>query len=1369
MPHEGMVVSPLTASALQKQAETLTLNFFMTPETLFSHITKIERLLPEAMPKDRYAAIREIGRLRQANPRLAPEPNSIKALAALEDRLRKSMKSRERRKANRPQPLYDDLLPILDRKHEIVEAISRHPVVIVSGETGSGKTTQIPKFCLEAGRGIDGLIGCTQPRRIAAITVAGRIAEELGEPLGRSVGYQIRFQDRFNRENGYIKLMTDGILLAEAQTDRFLNAYDTLIIDEAHERSLNIDFILGILRNLIRKRTDLKIIVTSATIDTEKFSRAFNNAPVIEVSGRMYPVEVRYWKKPVEDEGEEEEEQTLAELAADAVDTIIGQGRNGDILVFMPTEHDIRETVDALEGRKYRHTVVLPLYARLSAADQMKVFASHSGRKIVVATNVAETSITVPGIRFVVDTGVARISSYDPRTRTTTLPISPVSKSSADQRKGRCGRVAAGVCIRLFSEEDYENRPLFTPPEILRADLSEVVLRMMALKLGDISSFPFIDPPPLRQIRDGFDTLLELGAIVPNPERKKDPSPYKLTPRGRLMAAIPLSPRLSRILIEAGHRGCLRTAAVIVSALTVNDPKDKPRDAFTKAEAAHARFNDPASDFMTLYNIWAACFGNPEAGKSGVRAGELKKFCKAHFMSFKRMREWQDVHEQILNILEETPVPAESVARAMDGVGKSAPPASDDLFSEGYAAIHQSILSGLLSNIAVKKEKNLYQAARGRQVMIFPGSGQFSKAGQWIVAGEMIETSRLFARRVATISVGWLETLGGSLCKSTYSNPRWQRSREAVVADQQVSLYGLVIVSGRTVQFGPVDPEKATEIFIQSALLENDVRHPLPFMNHNRELIEGVRDMENRVRRRDFLVSEDDLAAFYRKRLSGVYDLPTLKKRIREKGSDAFLRMQPSDVLAASPDEERLSLFPDRMRMGGGDFGCDYHFEPGKDRDGVTIRVPVTAVDRVPLESADWVVPGLLSEKITELIKGLPKSYRKQLVPVSATVAVIMDEMPKFQGTLTGSLSRFVHERFGVDIPAAAWNEDALPDYLKLRISLTDSRGREVLASRDKGVLRQSVNSPPDDAQVLADARRKWERTGLVSWDFPDLPESILLTGRDGREFQVYPALEPSAEAVNLRLFTNKTQAEAAHRQGVGRLFRLYFSKDFKFLEKMLVLPSALEGAAWRFGGTKGVRGQILQRVMVNLFCRNIRTQKDFQEHARQAVNRVLPEGRGLLADVLPVLEALQQAHGLLSDLETTYARDPVMGAFAADLRQSVSRLLPEAFIAVTDVPVLRHLPRYLRAVAVRAERGRLDMEKDRKRSAAVRPFEETYQELAAGLGPAASSEKQRAVADFFWAVEEFKVSLFAQELKTPYPVSGKKLKMMVQEISRME
>lgn len=1231
-------------------------------------------------------------------------------------------------------------------------------MVIVSGETGSGKTTQLPKFCIEAGRGIEGLIGCTQPRRIAAITVSNRIAEELGESLGQSVGYKIRFADRTRKDQVYIKLMTDGILLAEAQSDRYLNAYDTLIIDEAHERNLNIDFILGILRDLLKKRKDLKLIVTSATIDTEKFSKAFENAPIIEVSGRMYPVDVRYRKKTNTDDSDE---QAFAEQAADAVDDIVHQSHSGDILIFMPTEHDILETCEILAGRKYRHARILPLYARLSATDQMKVFASHSGRKIVVATNIAETSITVPGIRYVVDTGVARISKYDPQTRTTALPVLPVSKSSADQRMGRCGRVENGICIRLFLQEDYDNRPLYTLPEILRANLSEVILRMIALKLGDVKSFPFIDPPPAKQIKDGFDMLVELGAITPDLNRKKSTAQFKLTNQGRLMARIPLGPRLSRMLIEAWDQGCFTEVAVIVSALTISDPREKPKEAFNQASAAHARFNDPASDFITLYNIWHACFKNSKSGKAFIRARDLKNFCKTSYMSFRRMREWQNVHEQVINIFEEAGFDVKKARPVRE------PDNPDEVFSALYIAIHKSILSGFLSNIAVKKEKNIYQTTKQKEVMIFPGSALFNKAGQWIVAAEMVETSRLFARNVAMINHAWLEVLGKTQCKYSYTNPRWQKNREAVVADEQVSLYGLVIVSGRTVAFGPKKPDVASGIFIQNALIDGDVKTVLPFMAHNWSLIDDVRDIENRVRRRDFLVSESELFEFYKKRIDDVYDIATLKKLIKEKGSDNFLKMKQSDVLSVTPDDDQLSLFPDTVPMGQANYDCSYQFEPGKDSDGVTVRMPVSAASAGPMESADWVVPGLLAEKITELIKGLPKLYRKQLVPVAKTVMIIMSEMPKYRGALISSLSTFVYDRFCVDIPARAWNEKDLPDHLKMRITLTDASGKEICTSRDKGELLQSV---PQFSRIEGiDAERaKWEKSGLTAWDFKDLPEVINISAENGHVFPVYPALEKESKHVNLRLFRNKEAAEKAHKEGVGHLYCQYFSKDLKHLEKSLTLPSSLQTAACYFGGQKKIKAQMVSRVVNNLFCKNIRTRAGFSDHAQFLPNQILPAGQALLKYVSPVLKSYKDARTRMHTLETVSAKDSVAIAFIEGLRKSLSRLLPDNFIELYSQALMSHLVRYIKALTLRAERGVVDIDKDQKKAAMVKPFTDALNEMIDNLETTTSLKKRDAVEAFYWMIEEFKVSLFAQELKTPYPVSEKKLNQQISQIHRM-
>ena len=1347
-------------------------------------IRQVEALLPEAMHADKHAVMSELKRLKRLKRKIpsgapyapddapdnAPDKAALAKLDRLEKRLGRSMAQKQWRRQNRPAVDYPENLPITGRSADIIEAIQNHQVVIVSGETGSGKTTQLPKFCLAAGRGVDGVIGCTQPRRIAAVTVANRIAEELGEAPGGAVGYQIRFQDRFNKTDGFVKIMTDGILLAEAQGDRYLNNYDTLIVDEAHERSLNIDFILGILRKLVKTRKDLKLIITSATIDTEKFSKAFDDAPVIEVSGRMYPVDLEYMEDA--DEGAEEA-LTYVEKAVEAVDEVIRRKTPGDILVFMPTEQDIRETCETLEGRGYPRTRVLPLYARLPAAEQMQVFKTIPERKIVVATNVAETSITVPGIRYVIDTGLARISQYDPRSRTTSLPISPISRSSADQRKGRCGRVSGGVCIRLYSEYDYASRPLFTPPEIQRSNLSEVILRMLALNLGEIQSFPFIDPPPAKQIKDGFDLLYELGAIQAAARKKggsgraKQGSPSRektrLTGRGRLMADIPLDPRLSRMLIEAAARHCLAEVAVVASGLSVIDPRERPEDAEKQAEAAHAQFTDPASDFISWINIWRACFGPPAMSRAFVKARDLKAFCRKNYFSFKRMREWQDVHEQITLILNETGVGKDTAA---DASPEPLPDGEMD-FPAGYAAIHYAVLTGFLSNIAMKKEKNIYQAARNREMMIFPGSGVFNKGGRWIVAAEMVATSRLFGRNVANIDRAWLEPIGSFLCRYTYLNPRWEKKREAVMADEQVSLFGLVVESGRPRRYGPVDPEGAAEIFIREALINGDVKKELPFMQHNREQVAAIRDMENRFRRRDLLVGEAAMLEFYRERLGTVYDMAGLKKKIKKEGSDAFLRMAPQDLMTYDPDETALEQFPDSVSLGGdGRFSLNYRFEPGAAVDGVTVKLPASAASSVSLEQTDWIVPGLLGEKIAGLIRALPKTFRKQLVPVNETVERIMKEMPLYQGSLKASLSRFIHERFGVDIPVSEWREAELPEHLRLRFAITGSDGKELAAGRDKQVLLEGASDEiqPD---VLAKERAKWEKEGLEKWDLPDLPEAVEVASGKNR-YPVYPALTPEKDKVALRLFQDQKTALAEHRAGVAQLFRRHFSRDMKFLNKTVALPSSVEQAAKYFGGRKKLEQQMVDRVMTDLFAADIRTAADFHAHAGAQADRILPEGERLQKAVIPVLEQYGETRDMLYRLELRHGQKPLLAEFLSEMRRSLERLVPQNFVMLYSRERLTHLPRYLKALYLRAERGVMDLDKDQKKAGQVKPFSDDLNRFLESLDQTASDEKREAVETFFWMIEEFKVSLFAQELKTPYPISAKKLKNQAEQIRRM-
>jgi ATP-dependent helicase HrpA len=1209
--------------------------------------------------------------------------------------------------------------------------------------------------------------------------VARRIAEEMGEPVGRSVGYKIRFQDRTGPD-AFIKIMTDGILLAEVQQDRYLSEYDTIIVDEAHERSLNIDFVLGLLKTLLKKRRDLKLIITSATIDTEKFSRAFDDAPVIEVSGRLYPVDVGYFPDDpsfATAPDEPNDDMTHVETAVAAIRRLKRRGPFGDILVFMPTEQDIRETCEILEGDGAPGERVMPLFARLTADEQARVFARTKGRKIIVATNVAETSLTIPGIRYVVDSGLARVSQYNPRTRTTALPVEPISRSSADQRKGRCGRVENGVCIRLYSEEDYLSRPLFTPPEILRSNLAEVILRMTALKLGDMAAFPFIDRPAAKSIRDGTEALKELGALTENlagvavqktrdggrrerraGPRKADGSTSRpglfLTKRGALMARLPIDPRLSRMLIEARKQGCLAEVTVIAAALSIQDPRERPADRAEEADRAQALFVDPASDFLTLVNIWNRY---QETWREQKTTGQMKKFCRAHFLSYRRMREWRDIHAQLKDILAENGL-SRAGAAAVDPDGR-------------YAAIHKAVLSGFLSNIAVRKEKNVFQAAKGREVMIFPGSALFNRAGDWIVAAEMVETSRLFARMTATVDSAWLEELGGSLCRSVYLNPRWNARRGEVVATQQVSLFGLVIVTGRTVSFGPIDPETATEVFIRGALIENDVLNPPAFLLSNRELIQRIKNMEDRVRRRDILVEDEEMGRFYRRRLPMVYDLPTLNRLIREKGGDGFLKMAPEDVMYGPMDNDLLDRYPDHVALGRGRYHCSYRFDPGQPDDGLTVAIPATDAASIPPGQTDRLVPGLLQEKIETLLKRLPKQYRKQLVPIARSAEIITAELDAGNETLFSALGKIIFRRFGVDIPGTAWSTEGLPEYLIMRIAITGSRGEIILSSRDTQVLRRSVSSdlPSDDWEA---AKRRWEITRITRWDFGDLPESVELAVQGGGDWVVFPGLaeeeSDSGRSINLRLFRRREAAEASHIKGIAALYRLHFSKDLKYLKKTLALPPDRTQAARYFGGFRRIEKRLYDTVVSRLFELNIRTRAAFTARAETLGAKIISCGRDLVGRFIPVIDAYHDARTRLQQLESANRTNPVLAAFYGHLQTELMRLVPENVIELYDPQRLEHLPRYVRALEMRAVRAATNFEKDQAKAADLTPFTAGLDRLLQGLSTNASAEKRKAVEEFFWLIEEFKVSLFAQELRTAVPVSEKRLRERMSEIERM-
>ncbi len=1324
-------------------------------------IDQLRNLLKKAMHSDAVVLRRELDRLVRSRKKMA-DAEIARHLNGLAPKIRDAVARRQRRREGVPR--FQDLthLPITAAKAAIIDSIRNHPVTIISGETGSGKTTQIPKFCLAAGRGISGKIACTQPRRIAATTVAARIAEELGEDLGRSVGYKIRFQDK-SSPDAYIKVVTDGILLAETQGDPWLNEYDTIIVDEAHERSLNIDFVLGILKQLVHKRRNLKLIITSATIDTEKFSKAFDDAPVIEVSGRLYPVETRYFYP---DAGpEDKEDRTPVELAATAVDGLMARRTRGDILIFMPTEQDIRETCETLGGRQFARTVILPLFARLSAGEQRKVFAGTAARKIIVATNVAETSITIPGIKYVVDTGLARISQYVPRSRTTSLPVVPISRSSADQRKGRCGRVANGVCIRLYTEEDYANRPLFTQPEILRSNLAEVILRMIALKLGNIADFPFIDRPAEKSIQDGFDLLLELGAIFRPEVTRSGAGVYRLTENGSTMARLPIDPRLSRMLIEARKEGCLGPVVILAAALSIQDVRERPLDKEALADQAHRQFVDPLSDFVTVLNIWHAIHDSSSRPGS---MNELKKFCRQHFLSFRRIREWRDIRGQIKAVLKDQrfgPGEANGQIPADLPVGGQA---DDGSFHPLYATIHRAILSGFLSNIALQKEKVFYRASKDREVMLFPGSGLFKNPGNWIVAAEMVETSRLFARKAATIDVAWLEPLGGDLCRTSWSDPHWERSREEVVAREQVTLFGLPIVQDRRVAFGRIDPQQATNIFVRSALVEGDVKQPLAFMRHNAELVDAVRSMEDRIRRRDILVDDEVLVAFYKERLPGVSDMRTLKHRIRKQGGDRFLRLDREMLIRYAPDPDVLDQFPRQLDLGHRVLDCDYAFEPGTETDGVTLTIPAETTGDVPRQQLDWLVPGLLAEKITALIRGLPKAYRVKLVPVADTVQTLLREMPRGRESLPTALSRFLFQRLNVDIPAAAWPMEGLPDHLKMRLAITDARGRVVASGRDDSLLDQQGSEPALPAGMSALAKQ-WERRGITTWDFGDLPDDLAASDGRGTPWRLYPRLEAEGNQIRIRLFSDLKAAKAAHVNGVAALLTRHFVDDLKFLKKNLKLPLLLKRQTVYFGGLAAIEAQLFHCVTRELFAHPILTAADYQARLdEQTALRVHQCGQDLRDVVVAVIEAHHEVQCRITEVEKKRVASPVVGQFLQTLKNELTCLVPDNFVLLYDRQRLSHLVRYLSALSIRAQRGYTNLEKDRTRDSLVAPLVDQLNRMLQSMDRSTSAEKRAAVESFFWTIEEYKVSVFAQEVGTDGPVSVKRLNRLIGEIERM-
>ncbi|MDI1249220.1 MAG: ATP-dependent RNA helicase HrpA [Lacunisphaera sp.] len=1346
-------------------------------------------------------------------------------------------------RANKPWPFrieYPPELPISARADEIIAAIRNHQVLILAGETGSGKSTQIPKMCLVAGRGDHGRIACTQPRRVAATSVARRVAEELNVDFGREVGCKIRFADQTTSDT-VIKFMTDGMLLAELQADPELRDYDTIIVDEAHERSLNIDFILGHLRRLRLRRPDLKIVITSATIDTEAFSKAFDGAPIIEVSGRVFPVEVIYAPlDEMEDGGRanppdepkaparrddspyqkksRSDDYTYLDAAVEAVERVLLESSAGDVLVFLPTERDIREARDLLEGRRLGRLEVVPLFGRLTNAEQQRVFAPSQSRKIVVATNIAETSLTIPGIRFVIDTGLARFSRYVPTSRTRRLPVEPVSQSSADQRKGRCGRVSDGVCIRLYSEQDYNDRPRFTQPEIQRSNLADVILRMKAFGLGDIEDFPFLNAPPAKGIRSGYALLHELGAIDEIGE---------LTDIGRDLAHLPVDPTVGRMILQARTEKALREVVIIAAALSIQDPRERPMDQQEKADAAHRRFNHPDSDFLALLAIWEAYHDEFEA----MTLGKLRKFCTAHFLSFMRMREWRDVHAQLVDTLEGR----EGFARTSvyDGAAKWQE-VKLALGTPAFRSIHRSILAGLLGNIATRTDEGDYHAAHDRRVNVFPGSALFerkehqknpsggrvppakapvkAKVAKWLMAAEIMETARVYARTCARIDPQWVLDLGTHLLRIAHSEPFWSAEAGRVLVKERRRLYNLELET-RSVGYGRISPAHATEIFIREGLVGDTITWPFDFIAHNRRVRDRAETLLTRTRSAGYMNLDEAVYQFYAHYLlpeagvgavalngpaaatkavegnrpyQGISSVPELIDFVRHQQTTKpkFLFMSEDNLRPSVDVEHDAADFPEALPVDNRVLPLAYTYQPGQEADGVTVRVTPAEAEALTPAALDWAVPGHLPEKVELMLKALPKELRRSLIPLTETAQKLTRDLALLsarakQPTLAEALAELLSPRLGVRIDPKLWGDKPLPDHLRVRVELVDNQEKVVGASRDLVELQGQLHGRSREVSQHAAAvdnspwraaRAKWEGEPAGEWKFGDLPRQITVSEHHGVPVHAYPGLKAMPAGVAVRLFATPEEAATATRAGLARLFETQLRHDLGWLEKdlkalrmlgplavTLTTPDALQQDAlesirrWVCDANRmkdrGV-GAVAPNGLSGDTTRAVEGNRPYQL-TKAAFDRALAETKQDLRRLVPKLtDWLKEIFTLRLALEVHKTPYPGM---AADL----AALLPPDFLRATPFGRLPQLARYLRGMQARAERWKRDAAKDESRAKELAPFVAALKKL----GPAAGEVR--------WLLEEFRVSLFAQELGTAEPVSAVRLERALKELGR--
>ncbi|MET0048548.1 MAG: ATP-dependent RNA helicase HrpA [Sedimenticola sp.] len=1285
------------------------------------------------MLKDRHGFRRRLSGLKkrrkegkpfdQGQERLAQQIDASRTLARL-------------RRESLPEPSFPMQLPISERWEEIAELIRANQVIVLCGETGSGKSTQLPKICLALGRGVYGRIGHTQPRRIAARSLASRIASELDSEPGTSVGYKVRFHDHVRPET-HIKLMTDGMLLAEIQQDRYLNEYDTLIIDEAHERSLNIDFLLGYLRQLLPKRPDLKLIITSATIDPERFAEHFEGAPIINVSGRTYPVELRY--RPPEEEGGGERDEPMQQAIVDAVDEL-GRVDRGDILVFLSGEREIRETAEALRKHKLQLTEVLPLYARLGPAEQARIFKQSGTRRIVLATNVAETSLTVPGIRYVIDAGYARISRYSHRRKVQRLPVERISQASANQRKGRCGRVAAGICIRLYSEDDFDSRGEFTEPEIQRTNLASVILQMKILGFGDIETFPFVDPPDNRLIKDGYRVLEEIGAVD---------GQRRVTRIGRQLARLPVDPRIGRMLLAATQSNCLSELLVIAAALSVQDPRDRPLEKQQAADEAHAEFRDEESDFIGFLNLW----NHLEEQRRHLSKRKFRTYCRSRFLSWTRVQEWHDIHHQLRGQLHEM------------GYKENQAEGSND-------QIHICVLTGLLSNVGLKgggKDRD-YLGGRNSRFMIFPGSSLFRKQPKWVVAAELVETTRLYARTVGAVKPEWIESVAGHLVKRSYSEPHWEKNRGQVAAYEKQTLFGLPIVPRRKVNYGPINPEESREIFIRFALVEQDFHTRAPFWRHNRELIEYIEDLEHKSRRRDLLVDEQTLYEFYDKRIpEGIYSTPQFEQWLRTATAkqSKLLHMRQEDLMRR---EEMLSdeQFPDTLDVNGMQLPLVYHFNPGHKADGVTLKIPRAILNQISEERCEWLVPGLLRERVVALLRGLPKNLRKSFMPIPDYADRCIKAMEPSDRPLIRVLSEQLKAMTGVHVPEDAWQQEAVPDHLRMNFHVMDEKGRRIAADRDLSALKRKHGGTAGESyHRLPDSGL--ERDGVNDWDFGALPESVEMD-RGGIKLRGFPALVEQGDSVAIRVLDSEQNARRAMHDGLRRLFMLKLPGDMRYLRRNL---PGLERMRLQYAkaapapeGLGDKRKPDLERELVALvvdltfiegqppvrdaetFSRRIESSKaELMGHANEAVK--------IAGEILDQYQKLRKALSGATQINWMNS--------IADMKAQLDRLVFQGFLQHTPYEQLRHLPRYLKALERRLDKLGHAATRDQQQ---LREFQGLYQQWQQWDEKCRRNGKaDERIDELRWAFEELRVSYFAQELKTAYPISLKRLEKRWKEL----